>query len=205
MGTAAGSPCLVIVGGINGSGKSTFASAPGSEELLLGQSALNPDSFTQVALGEFSDLGQRAANLVGVERAEKALWKALAKREDAAIETVLSTQKFLDAVDVARAVGYRTRLIFVALPNVELAISRVQARVKQGGHDVPADKIRDRWGRAYDNLFVFIEHVDEAIIVSNARLNDILIVAEWDRASGEMRVHHENELPEFMRRLRKHQ
>jgi predicted ABC-type ATPase len=82
------------VGGINGSGKSTFAATAARSETLLEQVPINPDSLTLEAEREAQrkgfDLGQSGANLVAVERAEKAVWRAIAKAESAAVETVLS-------------------------------------------------------------------------------------------------------------------
>lgn len=195
-------PFLVIVAGVNGCGKSTFARAPRSAGLLLNQRAINPDDLTREVLNEFPRFGRRAANLVAVERAEKAVWKAVAEGQSVAVETVLSSKKFLPLVLAARARGYHVRLLFVALPDVDLAIRRVRARVASGGHTVPATKIRDRWGRAYSNLFEFLPHVDEAVVISNARLNDVRIVAEWNRRTKLLRVHDFGELPELARRLR---
>jgi predicted ABC-type ATPase len=36
-----------------------------------------------------------------------------------------------------RALGYHVSLYFLALPNVEAALSRVAERVQQGGHNIP--------------------------------------------------------------------
>ena len=73
-------PALIIVGGINGRGKSTFAAAAakGPKAPLLGLSAINPDDLTRAVIAEFPRLVGDAANLVGVERAEKQVWKAIA-------------------------------------------------------------------------------------------------------------------------------
>ena len=49
--------------------------------------------------------------------------------------------------------GYRIDLIYLWLPNPELAIKRVQDRVRQGGHDIPEADIRRRFTRGLQNLF----------------------------------------------------
>jgi len=65
--------------------------------------------------------------------------------------------------------GYRLKLIFLSLPNVELAISRVAARVAQGGHDVPEDVIRRRFHSGLRNFNeIYKRIVDEWILYDNS-------------------------------------
>jgi predicted ABC-type ATPase len=178
------------VGGINGSGKSTFAATAARSETLLEQVPINPDSLTLEAEREAQrkgfDLGQSGANLVAVERAEKAVWRAIAKAESAAVETVLSSDKYVQVVEAARARGFRTRLVFVGVPTVEVAIGRVRARVAAGGHGVSDDQIRSRWPRTHDNLTVFVRIVDDVLVFSND--SEPTLVAERVGRSQNVRV-----------------
>lgn len=137
--------------------------------------------------------------MVGVERAEKAVWRAIAEWKSTAIETVLSTTKFLPLVQAARKRRYRTRLIFIGLPTVGLALERIRSRVAQGGHDVPEDKVRDRWNRAHDNLVVFTRVVDDVLIFSNVGAIPIPVAERAGRSS--LRVIDELALPDVASRL----
>ena len=150
-------PSFVLVAGVNGCGKSTFAKRAEGSDLLLGQSAINPDILSQQALAQSPKLNSVGGNLAGAERAEKAVWRAVAEGRSVAVETVLSTDKFIPVVEAARFRGFRTRLIFVALPTVEDALARIAARVQDGGHAVPEESVRRRWRAAHDNLIVFLE------------------------------------------------
>jgi predicted ABC-type ATPase len=96
-------PSIVIVAGVNGCGKSTFAATAAGRAALLGQTAINPDQLTQEASAQVPELGATGANLVGVERAEKAVWRAIAEGKSAAIETVLSSTKFLPLLQAKQA------------------------------------------------------------------------------------------------------
>jgi predicted ABC-type ATPase len=49
-----------------------------------------------------------------------------------------------------------------------LNIKRVQMRVKKGGHDVPVDKIRERWKRSLEQLPWFLDHADWALLFDNS-------------------------------------
>jgi predicted ABC-type ATPase len=195
---------LVIVGGVNGCGKSTFARTASGTDVLLHQAPINPDDLTQAAIKEAAerhfDLGSGGANLVAVERAEKAVWRAIAQSESAAIETVLSSPKYLALVETARKRRYRTRLVFVALPTVELAIERVAARVKLGGHDVPEKQIRSRWSRAHANLVRFASEVDDVLVFSNEGTEPMLVAERVGRQSA-VRLIDENALPSVTKAL----
>lgn len=193
-------PCVVIVGGVNGSGKSTFAKHAAGTELLLGQTAINPDGLSQQALREMSSLNRAGADLAGAERAEKAVWRAIAEYRSVAVETVLSSDKFLPVLTAARLRRYRIRLIFVALPSVEDALDRIEARVRDGGHSVPPDRVRARWRKAHDNLLRFLPLVDDLLIYSNA-VADPILVADRIGRGGKLQLREIEALPEVTKRL----
>jgi len=192
-------PSIVIVAGVNGSGKSTFAATAAGKSALLGQIAINPDHLTQEANADFPQLGPAGANLVGVERAEKAVWRAIAEGKSAAIETVLSSSKFVPVIRAASKRRYRTRLIFIGLPTVDLALERIRSRVAQGGHDVPERKVRERWNRAHDNLVVFMRIVDDVLIFSNVGEIPIPVAERVGRSP--VRIIDEGALPDVASRL----
>jgi predicted ABC-type ATPase len=49
-----------------------------------------------------------------------------------------------------------------------LNVDRVDLRVKKGGHDVPKDKIRDRWHRSLNQLPWFLNEADWALLFDNS-------------------------------------
>lgn len=52
-----------------------------------------------------------------------------------------------------RREGWRIELIYLALPNMKLSLSRVAERVAHGGHDIPRSAIERRFSRSLYNLF----------------------------------------------------
>jgi predicted ABC-type ATPase len=167
---------------------------------LLGTTAINPDDLThQVRRGGLV-VGAVGADLVGVERAEKAVWRKIAELESVAVETVLSTDKYLPALEAARRRGFRTRLVFVALPRVELAVDRVNARVQLGGHGVAEEQIRRRWLRSHENLRQFSDSVDDLLVFSNADLTPLL-AAERTKGAASISWLSREALPEVWRVL----
>lgn len=191
-------PRFVIIAGPNGAGKSTIANAPEAITLLRDTPAINPDTHATTFRAKH-DLPPDAANLLAVVQTELEVWRSIAEGRSVAVETVLSTDKYLPAIRAARARGFQTVLIYIALPSVEYSIQRVQARVAAGGHDVPEANIRRRWPRTLDNFAVFMNEADEVALFSNAGTEPILVGER--RARGQFELHDRNELPEITARL----
>lgn len=189
---------LVIIGGPNGCGKSTIASAPRASELLGDAPVINPDEYTRKFIAE-AKLDRTAANLAAVIQAELDVWKAIAEDKSIAVETVLSTEKFLPAVYAARARKFAVKLVFISLPTVTISIERVATRVRSGGHDVPEAKIRERWTRSHDRFIDFMALSDEVALFSNAAGSPVLVGSK--ETNGRFALLSKSELPEITRRL----
>jgi predicted ABC-type ATPase len=69
-----------------------------------------------------------------------------------AIETTLTTKSYTKMIEVAKLNGYTVKLAYLWLNNVDLAIERVNARVKEGGHNIPEEVIRRRYKKGLFNL-----------------------------------------------------
>lgn len=83
-------------------------------------------------------------------------------------ETVMSHPSKVDYIRLAKSKGYRIYLYFVSLENPALNKERVAARVQQGGHSVPEDKITERYGRSMEQLLEAMRLADRAFIFDNS-------------------------------------
>lgn len=63
-------------------------------------------------------------------------------------ESVMSHHDKVELLEHAQEIGYRTYLYYIATEDPTINVDRVSLRVSQGGHDVPEDKIRDRYHRS---------------------------------------------------------
>ena len=70
-----------------------------------------------------------------------------------AFETTLASRTFSTWIPKLKQEGYEFHLIFLWLQNVELAIRRVEERVKTGGHSIPEETIRRRYKSGLKNFF----------------------------------------------------
>jgi len=138
---------IVIIAGPNGAGKTTFAreflvreatcpSFVNADLIAAGLSPFNPE---QAAL--------RAGRLMLEE-----IKKYVGRRESFAFETTLSGRLYARYIPEWKGIGYRIKLIFLSLPDVEFAMNRVRIRVVQGGHHVDDAVIRRRFDKGWNHF-----------------------------------------------------
>jgi predicted ABC-type ATPase len=82
----------------------------------------------------------------------KELDRLAAAKADFAFETTLSGLSYVRRLENWKKAGYRIEISYLRLRSAELAVRRVAARVKQGGHHVPRADIFRRFNRGWDNF-----------------------------------------------------
>ena len=101
-------------------------------------------------------------------------WRARAD----AFETTLATRGFVGLLTRLHAAGYGSHVVFLALPEPEIAIARVKERVARGGHDVAPDVIRRRFFRGLAAFFgTYRGLAGSWILMDNSSSGDPKIVA----------------------------
>ena len=172
-------PLLLLLAGSNGAGKSTYIKSEDFKNVLnvlkdrfnimplKPYQFINPDIISISHLMINPEIDETAANLWAVQEIEKSINKYFNLCKGFAIETVLSTDKYIKYVEEAKSKGYITALIYIGLDSPETAIKRVRMRVKTGGHDVSEDKIRKRFNNSINNIKYFVKLTNFSIIHSN--------------------------------------
>lgn len=138
---------IVIIAGPNGAGKTTFARQFLSNEADC-PIFVNADLIA-AAIAPFSPetVAIRAGRLMLEE-----IDNHVRRGESFAFETTLSGLMYARLIPKWRGLGYRVRLIFLSLPNPEMAVTRVAERVVQGGHFIPEAVIRRRFDAGLNNF-----------------------------------------------------
>jgi predicted ABC-type ATPase len=154
-------PVLHLIVGPNGAGKSTlYAKVIGPTTRL---DFVNADEIAHDRWpGEEVERSYDAAVLAAEDRDRR-----IAERRSFVAETVFSHESKLALIDQARANGYLVILHVVIVPE-ELAVARVDDRVRAGGHDVPEDKLRERYRRLWPLVVDAIGRADEAHVYDNS-------------------------------------
>ena len=110
----------------------------------------------------------------------------LAEGKTFTFETVMSSRDKIDFMREARRQGYRVYLYFVATKDPAINVDRVKIRVKQGGHPVPVDKIRERYIRSIGLLSEAAEAANRAYVFDNSGDKHKLLVQVVDGDSMEI-------------------
>lgn len=167
---------LLLIAGPNGAGKSTLAQSGVFQEWFVDVVCLNPDLITQARLRLLGYSGFKDAPTDDQEREFKRAAEDVATTLEVmvhangriAVETVLSTEKYQGLVKKVLKSGGDVRMVYVVLSSPDLHIARVAARVRQGGHNVPEDKIRQRWSRSLQLFPWFASHCRDFLVFDNS-------------------------------------
>ncbi len=137
-----------MLGGPNGAGKSTVAPLLLRDRLAVDE-FVNADVIAQSFVGLDAEEAAIAAGRIMLQR----LHELALKRVDFAFESTLASQSITRTVSSMMGDGYRFHVVFLWLPSADMAVARVQDRVRTGGHSVPEATIRRRYVRGLRNLF----------------------------------------------------
>lgn len=157
-------PRLYIISGCNGSGKTT-ASYMMLPELLDCSEYVNSDEFAK----HLSPFAPESAYITASRLMLRKVNYLFDKREDFCIETTLATRSLLKMVRNAQEKGYYVTVLYFWLNSPDMAVERVAARVRAGGHDIPEETIRRRYNVGLSYLFhTYIPECDKWILADNS-------------------------------------
>ena len=146
-------PEIIVFAGPNGSGKSTI-----TKMTRVIQPYINADDI------------KRATGCTDMEAAvlaEEMREYVLDLRKNFTFETVLSTDRNINLLRRAKEQGYFIRCIYVLTSDVNINIHRVMRRFASGGHDVPAEKIKERYFRSLKLIPALLQVCDVCHIYDN--------------------------------------
>lgn len=166
-------PLVVVLAGPNGAGKST-----GAARLLRGTLAVeefvNADT---IASGLSAYRAQEVAVAAGRIMLQRLDYLSR-ERRDFAFETTLAGRGHHRRLKALGDSGYRRHLVFLSLPDADLAVARVSERVRAGGHHVPEKVVRRRFAWGLRNLFeLYLDGVDSWQIYDNSGAGQLQLLA----------------------------
>lgn len=156
-------PVLYVLAGVNGAGKSSVG---GHLLTHAGLTWFNPDTFARELVGATGCDQETASGHAWAEGVRR-LDDAVATGRSYAFETTLGGRTIAEKIQAA-ARTHDVIVWFCGLDSPEHHLRRVEARVSQGGHDIPEAKIRARYPRAFRNLIALMPHLAHLSVYDNS-------------------------------------
>lgn len=169
MAKAAPNPCIYVLAGTNGAGKSSIGGAMFRQN---GAEYFNPDEASRRILSANPAITQEKANSAAWSEGKRLLERAIEERCNFAIETTLGGHTLAALLEKAISAEIEVRVWYVGLESPELHIARVRSRVQKGGHDIPEAKIRERYAHSIWNLIQMLPKLTEVFVYDNSEEAD---------------------------------
>lgn len=183
---------LWILAGGNGAGKSSFYR---TQLAPLGLPFVNADILAQELYPEAPETHSYEAAILAAEIRTQLLLEG----QSFCYETVFSHPSKIDFVAEAKTLGYEIVLVFIHLDSVELNQARVSQRVTEGGHTVPADKVKSRIPRLLKVIKETLPLCDHIRVLNNSRADNPFQQVATIR-DGQI-TQQQNPLPDWARQL----
>ena len=139
---------LVVLAGPNGAGKSTMAPT-----LLKGTLGVTEFVNADVIARGLSGFAPAGAAVTAGRIMLRRLRELARRRVSFAFESTLASRLLAPWIAELVQASYRFHLVFLWLRSAAVAMARVAARVRLGGHDVPAETVRRRYHKGLRNFF----------------------------------------------------
>jgi predicted ABC-type ATPase len=156
-------PVFHLLAGPNGAGKSSLYRALLAENVIDAKlEFVNADVYERDHLKRLKNPLKRTE--AARTWAESSRSDLLQSKASFVSETVFSHASKIELIERAKQAGYQIVVYIVAVDNPETLVERVSNRVREGGHDVPTEKILSRYPRTLANLAKALPLADIAFL-----------------------------------------
>ncbi len=186
--SSSNAPCLYILVGGNGSGKSTYYDLHLRAVVPV---FVNADLIAKEQFGDDAE----AKSLEAAKIAEDTRYRLVDERVSFCFETVFSHPSKIDFLAHAKSQGYSIRMVAIYTDNPQLNVARVAQRVQSGGHDVPEQKIIERIARTYAHVGDAVALCDQFVLLDNSSATEPFKLKMAKRDGLWILV--DNDLPDF--------
>ena len=162
-------PCIHVLAGTNGAGKSSVCGAMFFES---NSEYLDPDEAALLFLKRNPGITREEASSAAWYQGKRLLERAISERLDYSFETTLGGHTIAALLHQALSEKIEVRIWYVGLASPELHIARVRSRVLAGGHDIPEAKIRERYNNSLLNLVDLMPKLTELRVYDNSEEGD---------------------------------
>ena len=176
-----------IFAGINGAGKSTLYRE--CYQPWKNEKRINTDEMV-ARVGSWQDeslqlkCGREAVKLIKAYFEEGISFNQ---------ETTLTGRTIVNNVKVAKAKGYTDHLYYVGLDSTDIALQRIEKRVREGGHGIATKDVLRRYGNSFENLGAIFKYCDKVSLYDNS--HTMRAVAKFSKGNLVFRL---KKLPSWM-------
>lgn len=154
-------PQLLFVAGPNGAGKSTF-----SKELSKpGAVIFDVDKVVAHIKAQSPGMPKKQIYQAATDEFFKQVTDAVRQRRHFTLETNFRDKQLMDIVAEFKRHGYTTSMVYLTLENIDQSVSRVNQRVKHGGHYVDLKNIKENYDLGLAYLERFADRFDNLEIL----------------------------------------
>ena len=164
-------PKLLIVGGPNGSGKTTIAKQYAAAEDVP---YIGADEIAASLQPASPDLARIEAGRQFI----RSVVQSISNRQSCVVESTLAGRSIRNNILNASDRGFEITIVFVFVDSADVCVARVAERVRKGGHDVPEQDIRRRFRRSISNFWtIYRELSDNWVVLYNggSRIQDVSV------------------------------
>jgi len=148
---------LIILGGANGSGKTTFS------KLILAETGfdfLNADEIEKEL---------KTSKLLAGKEFFRRLENLILFKTSFILESTLSGKYLTKTIELAKKNGYHIKIVYVFLESPYDCIQRIKLRVSLGGHFIPDKDVIRRYYRSKNNFWhIYKDLADNWVIIYNS-------------------------------------
>ncbi|MDR2596398.1 MAG: AAA family ATPase [Treponema sp.] len=94
-------------------------------------------------------------------------YKMIQSNSSFSFESVFSHDSKIKEIEIAKKANFRIYFYFITTSDPLINSQRIKNRVETGGHDVPAEKINERYFRTMNNLYTAFKLSDRAYLFDN--------------------------------------
>jgi len=94
-------------------------------------------------------------------------YKMIQSDSSFSFESVFSHDSKIKEIEIAKKENFKIYFYFISTSDPLINSQRIKNRVETGGHDVPNEKIKDRYYRTMNNLFTAFKISDRAYLFDN--------------------------------------
>lgn len=164
-------PRCIVIAGPNGAGKTTFA-----REFLPNDAGIINFINADLLASGLAPLRPDAAAMAAARLFIAEIDRLAAARANFAFESTLAGRIHAARLQTWKATGYTVEIVYLKLGSSDLALQRIRARVRQGGHNIPRADVIRRFNKSWENfLRVYRPLADRWSVYDNSGLKPVLI------------------------------